>query len=53
MPTKKKIAKRRRLKKPETIIIIETTHDPKDTLFPEKVAEANETLSKIDLSAIR
>ena len=52
MPTKKKIVKKRRLKKAETVIVIESTFDAKDTLFPEKVAEAKKALNKIDLSAL-
>jgi hypothetical protein len=50
MSTKKKTAKKRRLKKTETVIIIESTFDPKDTLFPEKVARAKEMLSKTDFN---
>jgi len=50
MPTKKKIAKKRRPKQKETVIIIESTFDPKDTLFPEKVAEARKALSKVDFN---
>lgn len=52
MPTKKKIAKRRRPKKTNTVIIIESVIDPKDTLFPEKVAKGKEMLSKTDFNGL-
>ena len=57
MSTKKKVVKRQhkkrgRHKKTETVIIIESTFDPKDTLFPEKVARAKERLRNADLSIL-
>lgn len=44
MPISRKKAQKKRLKRrtPETIIIIKETIKAEDTLFPEKVARANE-----------
>jgi hypothetical protein len=52
MPTKKKITKRRRQKKTQIVVVVESPFDSKDTLFPDKVAEAKNALSKIDLNAL-
>ena len=52
MRTKKRVAKRRRPKKTETVIIIERLIDPKDTLFPEKVAEAKEALRNTNFNGL-
>ena len=52
MPTKKRIAKRRRAKKTNTVIIIKTTIDPKDTLFPEKIAEGKEILRNCNFNGL-
>ena len=52
MATKKKLAKKSQLKKKETIVVMESTFDAKDTLFPEKVAEAKKALRQIDLTPL-
>jgi hypothetical protein len=51
---KKKAKTKVRLKKMsgETIIIIEQEFDAKDTLFPEKVAEAKRILSKTNFNGL-
>jgi hypothetical protein len=48
MPTTKKNNVRKSLKKRkgDTVIVIATEIDAKDTLFPEKVAHAKEIMSK-------
>lgn len=48
MPTTKKKTGRQSLKKRkrDTIVVIATEIDEKDTLFPEKVAHAKEVLGK-------
>ena len=52
MRTKKKTAKRLRKKRTETVIIIQSTFDAKDTLFPEKVAKAKETLRNTNFNGL-
>ena len=52
MPTKKKTTKKRRVKKTNTVIVVETYFDPKDTLFPEKVAEAREALRNTNFNGL-
>ena len=44
MPAPKKKINKRSLKKRDNVVIIRTEISPKDTLFPEKLAKANEIL---------
>ncbi|WP_188930564.1 hypothetical protein [Puia dinghuensis] len=52
MPTRKKTAKRLRKKRTETVIIIQSTIDPKDTLFPEKIARGKKLLSNTNFNGL-
>ena len=54
MPSKKKQGRINRLLKPkrETVVIIKTAIEPKDTLFPEKVASAKERLNNADFNGL-
>jgi len=52
MVPKKKIARKRLMKRKETVIIIKSQIDPKDTLFPEKVAQGKKALSNCDFNGL-
>lgn len=52
MPGEKKMSRKRQFKKGDTVIIIKRAIDPKDTLFPGKVARAKERLSSADFNGL-
>jgi|GEM_PF-2950224 hypothetical protein len=54
MLSRKRQVKVKRISKQkgETVVIIKTTIDPKDTLFPEKVARGKKILDNTDFSGL-
>ena len=52
MIVKKKKTRKLPKKRGETVLIVKEAIDPKDTLFPEKVAKAKERLSNADFNGL-